>query len=87
MQAHVAVITLIDDRNFVITNKLFQILDDIKGFDAAMSNPRTGKLIVQYKGINYFLTVEPIFNDNDAGRVAEAQPFEKIVREHSYIWN
>jgi len=40
-----------DDRNYDITNKLTEVLNDVKGFDAAMSNPRQGKMLVRYNGI------------------------------------
>ena len=31
---------IMDDRNYEITNKLNDVLNNVKGFDAAMSNPR-----------------------------------------------
>ena len=53
-----------DDRNYEITNKLTDVLNNVKGFDAAMSNPRQGKILVRYNDISFYITIEPVFNDN-----------------------
>ena len=29
-----------DNRNYDVTNKIFEVLNNVKGFDVAMSNPR-----------------------------------------------
>lgn len=75
-----------DDRNYTITNKVFEVLNNVKGFDVAMSNPREGKIIVRHKGISYYMTIEPIFNDNEEGREADSKSFEEIVKSHSWIF-
>lgn len=75
-----------DDRNYDITNKLTEVLNNVKGFDAAMSNPRQGKMLVRHNGISYYVTIEPVFNDNAEGKKADSKPFEEVVKTHSWIW-
>ena len=50
-----------DNRNYDVTNKIFEVLDNVKGFDVAMSNPRKGRIIARYNGISFCVTIEPIF--------------------------
>lgn len=76
-----------DDRNYNVTNKVFEVLNNIKGFDVAMSNPRKGKIIVRHNGINYYMTIEPIFNDNKEGKEADSKSFEEIAKSHSWIFS
>lgn len=75
-----------DERNYKITNKVFEILNNVKGFDVAMSNPKNGKIIVRYEGVSFYMNIEPIFNDNDEGRDADNKPFEEIAKSHSWIF-
>ena len=75
-----------DDRNFDITSKVFDVLNDIKGFDVAMSNPRNGVIIAKYKGTSFYINIDPIFNDNDEGKEAENKSFEEIVKTHNYTF-
>ena len=77
---------IMDDRNYEITNKLNEVLNNVKGFDAAMSNPAQGKMLVRYNGISFYITIEPVFNDNTEGKKADSEPFEKVVKTHSWIW-
>lgn len=77
---------IMDDRNYDITNKLTEVLNNVKGFDAAMSNPRQGKMLVRHNGISYYITIEPVFNDNVEGKEADSKPFEEVVKTHSWIW-
>ncbi len=42
-----------DNRNYNITHKVFDVLNNIKGFDVAMGNPQNGKLIVRYNGVSF----------------------------------
>ena len=78
---------IMDDRNYEITNKLNDVLNNVKGFDAAMSNPRQGKMLVRYNGISFYITIEPVFNDNTEGKKADSKPFEEVVKTHNWIWN
>ena len=75
-----------DKRNGKITNKIFEILNNIKGFDVAMSNPNNGIIIAKYNNINYYISVDPIFNDNEEGDKANAEPFEIIVKTHGHVF-
>lgn len=75
-----------DKRNSEITNKMNEVLNNVKGFDAAMSNPEQGKMLVRYNGISFYITVEPVFNDNEEGKKADSVPFEEVVKTHSWIW-
>ena len=75
-----------DKRNGEITNKIFEILNNIKGFDVAMANPNNGIIIAKYNNINYYISVDPIFNDNEEGDKANAEPFERIVKTHSHVF-
>lgn len=49
-----------DDRNYDITNKLYEILNNVKNFEVAMSNPRGGKIIVEFNGVRFNLQITPI---------------------------
>lgn len=74
-----------DNRNIDITNKMNEVLNNLKGFDAATSNPRDGKMLVRYNDTTFYVTIEPIFNDNEQGKEADNKPFEEIVKTHSWI--
>ena len=76
-----------DRRNIAITNKMTEILNNVKGFEAVMSNPKQGKMLVRHNGVTFYVTVEPVFNDNAEGNRAESKSFEDIVDSHSWIWN
>ena len=76
---------IMDNRNYEITNKLNDVLNNVKGFDAAMSNPRLGKMLVRYNGISFYITIEPVFNDNTEGRKADSKPFEEVVKTHDWM--
>jgi predicted transcriptional regulator len=79
-------VKLMDNRNYNITNKIFEVLNNVKGFDVAMSNPREGKIIVRHEGLNFIMNIEPIFNDNDEGRESEKKPFKEVVKTNSWIF-
>lgn len=42
-----------DRRNIAITNKMTEILNNVKGFEAAMSNPKQGKMLVRHNGVTF----------------------------------
>ena len=50
-----------------------------------MSNPRLGKMLVRYNGITFYITIEPVFNDNTEGRKADSKPFEEVVKTHDWM--
>lgn len=75
-----------DDRNYNVTNKVFEVLNNVKVFDVAMSNPRKGRIIVRHNGVSFYLNIEPVFNNNEEGREADSKSFEEIVKSHSWIF-
>lgn len=75
-----------DNRNHDITNRITEVLNSVKGFDAAMSNPRQGKILVRHNGISFYVNIEPVFNDTTEGKEADSKPFEEVVKTHSWIW-
>jgi len=75
-----------DDRNYNVTNKVFEVLNNVKGFDVAMSNPRNGRIIVRHDSISFYINIKPVFNDNEEGRKADSKSFEEIVKNHSWIF-
>lgn len=75
-----------DDRNYYVTNKVFEVLNNVKGFDVATLDPRKGKIIVRYKGVNFYMIIEPIFCDTYEGKKEEKKSFEEIVKTHSWIF-
>lgn len=74
------------NRNFDVTNKIFTVLNEVKGFDVAMSNPRAGKIIIKYGGTSFELSVSPIFRETPEGIQAESLPFDQIVSQHQWIF-
>lgn len=75
-----------DKRNINVTNKLFQVINNVKGFNAAMGNPQKGVIIVQYEGTTFTLQVEPVYEDTPEGQAAENRPFMDIVHENKYMF-
>ena len=75
-----------DARNHDVTTKIFDVLDNVKGFEVAMANPKAGKILARYQGTAFVIEIDPLYNDNDAGRDAEKGPFEDIVRKSPYIF-
>lgn len=72
-----------DTRNFNATNKIFEVLKNIKGFDIAMNDPNTGKLIVRYNGDSFYLTLSPIYNSNDDEKDLS---FSDVINSHTYAF-
>lgn len=75
-----------DNRNHDVTNKMFEVLNNVKGFDVASRNPKTGKLLIRHNNINFYVTIEPVYNDNEEGKKRETEPFDETVRSHSWIF-
>lgn len=48
-----------DSRNSNITHKIFDVLNNTKGFEVAMGSGATGKLIINYKGTNFSVVIDP----------------------------
>lgn len=77
---------IMDNRNYEITNRVNDVLNNVKEFDAAISNPRQDKMLVRYNGISFYITIEPVFNDNTEGKKADSKPFEAVVKTYNWIW-
>ena len=74
-----------DNRNYDVTNKIFKVLNDIKGFDVAMSNPRKGKILIRYNDIDFIVSIDPVFNKDEKIK-EENKPFNEVAKNHRYIW-
>lgn len=72
-----------DDRNYDITNRINEILNQIKGFDnVALSNPRVGKIILRYRGEDFILSINPAYeNSKDV-----PENFGKTIEDYEFIW-
>ncbi len=72
-----------DDRNYDITNRINEILNQIKGFDnIALSNPRVGKLIIRYRGEDFILSIDPVYEDSKD----VPKEFGKTIEDYKFIW-
>jgi len=72
-----------DDRNYDITNKINEILNQIKGFDnVALSNPRVGKIILRYRGEDFILSINPAYEDSKD----VPENFGKTIEDYEFIW-
>ncbi len=58
----------------------------LKGFDVATGNPRKGTIIARYDGVNFYIDIEPVFNDNTEGGEAENRPFDEVVKDRSWVF-
>ena len=70
-----------DKRNHDVTNKIFEVLNKVKGFDVAIRNPKTGKLLIRHNNINFYVTIEPVYNDNETGKKRETEQFDKLLNQ------
>ena len=72
-----------DDRNYGITNRINEILNQIKGFDnLALSNPKVGKLIIRYRGEDFILSIDPVYGDSKE----VPENFGKTIEDYRFIW-
>ena len=72
-----------DDRNYNITNRIYEILNQIKNFDnVAFSNPRVGKLIIRYRGEDFILSIDPVYGDSKE----VPENFGKTIEDYKFIW-
>ena len=74
-----------DSRNSNITHKIFDVLNNTKGFEVAMGSRATGKLIINYKGTNFSVVIDPIFNDNEDGKMEDIKPFKEVVKQYNHL--
>ena len=76
----------IDDRNYEVTCKVAEILNNIKGFDVALGAPRNGNIIIKYNNTNYLLNISPLYTE-DGDEKRQNVAFEDICRENKYLLN
>ena len=57
-----------DKRNVEITNKVYQVLNEVKGFDVAMGDPHNGKVLARFGDDNFVITIEPAYHEEDKDR-------------------
>ena len=63
------------------TNKIYDILNNIKGFDVAMECPKDGRILVRYRDKAFILTLEEL--DVDTNKLS----FDEIAVNHFFKEN
>lgn len=76
-----------DRRNCDVTQKIFYVLNDVKGFEVATGAPYTGKILINYKGVNFIASIEPLFESNAEDENEANKSFMEIEREHHHLLN
>lgn len=76
-----------DRRNYDVTQKIFYVLNDVKGFEVATGAPYAGKILINYKGINFIASIEPLFESNATDEDKANESFMEIVKEHEHLLN
>ena len=76
-----------DRRNCDVTQKIFYVLNDVKGFEVATGAPYTGKILINYKGVNFVASIEPLFEDEIVDENEANKPFMEILKEHGHLLN
>lgn len=74
-----------DRRNCDVTQKIFYVLNDVKGFEVATGAPYAGKILINYKGVNFIASIEPLFESNAIDKDKANKSFMEIVKEHEYL--
>lgn len=71
-----------NDRNYGVTNKIAECLDDLKIFNACRcSNPREGKILVEYENDYFFIKISPfVLNERN-----QPKNFEDAVKKFHFI--
>lgn len=62
-------------------NTIFETLNARKGFDVAMANPRSGRLIIKHNGISFFLEITPIYKEG----VKEDSFHNTVIENMTYL--
>lgn len=63
-----------------IMQSLFKILNLIKGYDVALSDPCKGKMIARFNGTSFIITVRPLYPNGQ-----DEPSFDEVVDKNSYI--
>lgn len=72
------------DKNYEITVRVREVLNEIKGFEVASGAPRTGRLIVRFtdrsgKTDDFLMELSPLY------KTPTDKDFQKVVNEHDYL--
>lgn len=74
---------MMDERNVKMVQELSKVLNMMKGFDAAYSNPDKGVMLVRHEGRTYMVEMNPLYNEDSA----EAdKDFLQVCEENKYLW-
>lgn len=68
------------DKNYNLITDMAAKLNTLKGYEAGYGNPQKGKMIVNYKGQNYLIDIEPISTMGDSD-------LHNVMEEYSFIFN
>lgn len=74
-----------DDRNYEITVRTREVLNEIKGFEVASGAPRTGRLIVRFtdrsgKTDDFLMELSPLYSEPSSG-----MDFDKVVAQNGFM--
>ena len=71
-----------DERNVKMVQELSKVLNMMKGFDAAYSNPDKGVMLVRHEGRSYMVEVSPLYNEDS---VEADKDFLQVCEENKYL--
>lgn len=71
------------EKNFNITNRIFEVLNQIKEFEVAMSNPKHGIIICRYENIDFEINISTLYTSEFA-TLKGKQDFSEIVKANNY---
>lgn len=74
-----------DRRNRDVTQRIFYVLNDVKGFEVATGSPYIGKLLINYGGVNFIASIEPLFESNLEDENEASKSLMEILEEHKHI--
>lgn len=74
-----------DRKNIAATEKMAEVFNNVKGFEMAISNPATGKMLMRYNGVSFLVTIDAIYGNSSRGHEADSRPFEEIVEDNKYL--
>lgn len=66
-------------KNYAFVTETAPLLNKLKGYEVGYSNPRKGKMIINYNGVNYMVDIEPI------GTIGEPT-LENAMKEYGFIF-
>lgn len=67
-------------KNYDLVTDMAPLLNKMKGYEVGYSNPRKGKMIVNFNGVNYLIDIEPIGTKGEP-------TLENAMHEYSFVFN